>query len=96
MAKVKKKLTTAQKRAKRKAKIERQKQYQRVFINGKQVRVKREPTIDGLPVDEYIEQYADPIFLQQNGMYELLHEKEIENIKEKVIETQNGEYSIPF
>lgn len=44
-----------------------------VFMNGKQVRIKRPPTIDGLPVDEFIEQNADPIWLHQNGMHEILH-----------------------
>ena len=75
---MKKKLTTAQKRAKREAKAERQRKYMWVFMNGKQVRIKRPPTIDGLPVDKYIEQNADPIWLQQNGMYEILHARENE------------------
>lgn len=45
---------------------------------GKQVRIKRPPTIDGIPVDEYIEQNADPKWLHQNGMYEVLHAREYE------------------
>jgi hypothetical protein len=45
-----------------------------IFINGKQKRVKRPPTIDGIPVDEFIERNADPIFFHQNGMYEELHQ----------------------
>ena len=28
--------------------------YMLIFINGKQKRIKRPPTIDGLPVDEFI------------------------------------------
>ncbi len=76
MPKVKKKLTTAQKRARREAKAERQRKYKWVFMNGKQVRIKRPPTIDGIPVDEYIEQHADPIWLHQNGMHEILHARE--------------------
>ena len=48
MAKVKRKLTPAQKRARKKAKAERQKKYMWVFMNGKQVRVERPVTIDGL------------------------------------------------
>ena len=75
---MKKKLTTAQKRAKREAKAERQKKYMWVFMNGKQVRIKRPPTVNGLPVDKYIEQNADPIWLHQNGMYEILHARENE------------------
>jgi len=72
MAKVKKKLTAAQKRAKKKAKAERQKKYMWVFMNGKQVKVKRPPTIDGMDVDEYIQQNADPIWLHQNEMWEYI------------------------
>jgi hypothetical protein len=78
MVKVKNKLTTAQKRAKREEKAERQRKYKWIFMNGKQVRIKRPPTIDGIPVDEYIEQNADPIWLHQNGMYEILHARENE------------------
>ena len=74
--KVKNKLKKAQKRAKKKAKAERQRKYQWIFINGKQVRIKRPPTIDGIPVDEFIEQNADLIWLKQNGMYEILHSRE--------------------
>jgi hypothetical protein len=78
MAKVKKKLTTAQKRARREEKPERQRKYRWVFMSGKQVRIKKPPTIDGMPVDQYIEQNADPIWLHQNGMYEILHARENE------------------
>jgi hypothetical protein len=69
MAKPKRKLTAAEKRARR----ERKKKYKTVFINGKQKRVLREPTIDGLPVDEFIARNADPIWLHQEGMWEYLH-----------------------
>jgi len=72
MEKVKKKLTAAQKRARKKAKAERQKKYVWVFMNGKQVRVKRPPTIDGMDVDEYIQKNADPIWLHQNEMWEYI------------------------
>jgi len=72
MAKIKKKLTTAQKRARKEAKAERQKKYEWVFMNGKQVRIKRSPTIDGMDVDEFIERNADPIFLHQNEMWEYI------------------------
>ncbi len=44
----------------------------------KQKRVKREPTIDGIPVDEFIRTNADPIWLLQNEMYEELQEWEQE------------------
>ena len=70
MTKILKKLTTAQKKARKAAKAERHKKYMWVFMNGKQVRVKRAPTIDGLDVDEFIRRNADPIWLQQNEMWE--------------------------
>ena len=69
---------TAQKKTRRLAKADRQRKYKWVFMNGKQVRIKRPPTIDGIPFDEYIEQNADPIWLHQNGMYEILHAREKE------------------
>ena len=47
-----------------------------IFVNGKQKRVKRPPTIDGLPADEFIRRNADPIWLLQNEMYEELHQWE--------------------
>ncbi len=68
MAKQKRKRTAAEKRAKQ----ERKKKYEWIFINGKQVRVRRPPTIEGLPVDEFIAQNADPIWLHQNEMWELI------------------------
>ncbi len=70
MAKVKKKHTAAQKRARKKAKAERQKKYMWVFMNGKQVRVKRSSTIDGMDIDEYIQDNADPTWLHQNEIWE--------------------------
>ena len=76
MTKVKKKLTAAQKRDNKAAKAERQKKYMWIFINGKQVRVKRPPTIDGMDIDEFIERNADPIWLHQNEMWEYLESDE--------------------
>jgi hypothetical protein len=64
----KRKLTAAEKRA-RKARKEK---YQWIFMNGKQVRVKREPMINGMPVDEFIRANADPMWLHQNGMWEFM------------------------
>ena len=68
--KPKRKLTVAQKKARRAAKKERQEKYQWVFMNGKQVRIKREPTIDGISEDQWIRDNADPIWLVQNEMWE--------------------------
>ena len=69
MAKQKRKLTSAEKRAKR----ERKKKYMTIFINGKQKRVPRPSQIDGVDVDEFIRQNADPIWLHQNGMWEYMN-----------------------
>ena len=72
MAKPTKRLTAAQKRARKKAKQERQRKYMWVFMNGKQVRIDRPPTIDGMDPDEFIRQNADPVWLHQNEMWEYI------------------------
>lgn len=64
------KLTASQKRAKKQAKAERQKKYEWIFIRGKQVRVRKPDTIEGMDPDEYILRNADPIWLHQNQMWE--------------------------
>jgi len=68
MAKQKKRLTPAQKAAKE----ERRKKFMFVFINGKQVRVRRPETIDGIDIHEFIQRNADPIWLHLHGMHELI------------------------
>lgn len=45
-------------------------------MNGKQVRIKRRPKIDGMDVDEYIRNNADPIWLHQNRMWEYMDHEE--------------------
>ena len=69
MTKKKKKLT---------AKRKRRQELMTIFINGKQKRVRRPPTIDGMDVDEFIRRNSDPIWLLQNEMYEELYEWELE------------------
>jgi len=64
----KRKLTKAEKQAKR----ERKKNYMTIFIHGKQKRVLRPPTIDGMSVEEFIRRNADPIWLHQNEMWEYI------------------------
>lgn len=76
MAKQKKKLTPAQKATKRK----RQKEYITIFMNGKQKRVKRPPTIEGMDVDEFIRRNADPIWLHQNEMWEYMDQTEDDDL----------------
>jgi 16S rRNA U516 pseudouridylate synthase RsuA-like enzyme len=68
MAKRKRKLTPAEKAAKKRRRSE----YMTVFVGGKQKRVKRPPTIDGMDVDEFIRMNADPIWLHQEGMWEYM------------------------
>lgn len=66
MPKPKRKLTPAQRRARKK----RRKETMIIFIHGKQKRVPRPPMIDGIPVDEFICRHADPLWLHQNEMWE--------------------------
>ena len=70
MAKGKRKLTAAEKAEKKR----RQREYMTIFINGKQKRVKRPPTIDGMDPDEFILRNADPIWLHQNELWEYMTE----------------------
>lgn len=72
MAKKKRKLTAAEKAEKKR----RQREFMTIFINGKMKRVRRPPMIDGLPVDEFIRQNADPIWLHQNEMWEYMEENQ--------------------
>jgi hypothetical protein len=44
------------------------KEFMIIFINGKQKRIRRPPTIDGMHIDEFIRRNADQIFLHQNEM----------------------------
>ena len=68
MAKQKKKLSPAQKAAKKK----REKEYKTILVNGKQKRVKRPVAIDGVDVEEFIRRNADPIWLHQNEIGEYM------------------------
>jgi hypothetical protein len=68
MGKRKRKLTAAEKAEKKR----RRQKYMTIFINGKQKRVKRPQTIDGMDVDEFIRRNADPVWLHQNEMWEYI------------------------
>ena len=72
MVKCKRKLTAAEKAEKKR----RQKEFMTIFINGKQKRVRRPPTIDGMDVGDFIRRNADPIWLHQNEMWEYMTEDE--------------------
>jgi hypothetical protein len=71
VGKRKRKLTAAEKAAKQRRKAE----FRTVFINGKQKRVRRPPTIDGMEVEEFIRRNADLIFLHEHEMWELMEER---------------------
>jgi hypothetical protein len=76
MAKPKRKLTAAQKAEKKR----RREQFMTIFINGRQKRVKRPPTIEGMDPDEFIRRNADPIWLHQNEMWELIDPDSSEDV----------------
>jgi hypothetical protein len=65
VSKRKRRLTAAEKAAKKRRKAE----FQTVFIGGKMKRVRRPPTIDGMDVDEFIRRNADLIFLHEHEMW---------------------------
>ena len=80
MGKRKRKLTAAEKAEKKR----RREEYETVFINGKQKRVKRPPTIDGMSMDEFIRRNADPIWLHQNEIWEDVVDEECESEADEV------------
>jgi hypothetical protein len=67
-ARGKRPLTAAQRRARR----ELRRTTMLIFINGKQKRVPRPPTIEGMPVEEFIARNADPIWLHENELWEYM------------------------
>jgi len=66
MARRKRKVT-AQERAEKKR---RRQEYMTVFVGGKQKRVKRPPTIDGMSVEEFTRRNADALWYHQNEMWD--------------------------
>lgn len=98
MKRNKRKLTSAQRLAKKAAKAERRSKYHWVFMGGRQVRVKQPATVDGIPLDKFIEENADPIWLHQNELWEFLPVEESaqdpDPSNEPAISTQESE--IPF
>lgn len=65
---MKRKLPKGEKRRRRL----RNKNFMTIFIKGKQKRVPRPPEVDGMPVEEFIARNADPVWLHQNEMWELM------------------------
>ena len=68
----KKKLTREQKAAKKK----RREEYMTVFMTGKQKRVKRPPTIDGIPAEDFILRNEEPFWLHRNEMWEYIDQNQ--------------------
>jgi hypothetical protein len=64
----KRKLTAAEKAAKRK----RSQEFETIFVRGKVKRVRRMPMVEGMDPEEFILRNADPIWLHQNGLWEYL------------------------
>jgi len=71
MRKPKRKLTAAQKRERKK----RRQEFMTVFMNGKQKRIRRPVTIEGMDIDEFVKRNADPIWLHQNELWEYMSEE---------------------
>jgi len=70
MSKVTRPLSPAEKAARKAAKKRRREEFMTIFINGKQKRVRRPPTIAGMDAEEFILLNADPIWLHQNEYWE--------------------------
>jgi hypothetical protein len=68
-------------------------------MNGKQVRIKRPPTIEGMDVDEFIRRNAYPIWLHQNEMWEYIEieeNTEFDDPDEKLCQSDETDDDIPF
>lgn len=91
MKKQKEKRTAAEKAARRR----RREEYMIIFIGGKQKRVKRPPTVEGMDVDEFIRRNADPLYLKQNEMWEQLYGLEMAEAEGTVAPQKSGPDDIP-
>ena len=61
-----------------------------IFLNGKQKWVPRPQLIDGLPVEEFIARNADPIWLHQNELWELMTPEDEETGQEPNYDEERG------
>lgn len=59
----------AAKRAERKR---RKLEFETIFIGGKMKRIRRPLAIDGMNVDDFLSGNADPLWLHQNDLWELI------------------------
>ncbi len=78
MGRSKRKLTAAERRARKK----RREEFMTIFVHGKQKRVRRPPKIDGMDVEEFIRRNADSVWLHQNGLWEYVSDNETLNDNE--------------
>lgn len=98
MGRRKRKPTAAEKAAKKRRRAE----YQTIFIGGKMKRVRRPPTIDGMEVENFIRQNADPIFLHEAGLWWLMeddtapHSREPRARREPIEPVSDDEDDLPF
>ncbi|MCL1080277.1 hypothetical protein D5R81_19870 [Parashewanella spongiae] len=83
-----------QKKIQRNKKIKQRKKYKFIFINGKQVKVQREPEIDGQPVDDFIRENAGSIWLHQNELWHLINTED--EIKVDGDRYNEDDLEIPF
>lgn len=72
MAKQKRKLSAVEKAAKKK----RRQEFMTVFMNGKMKRVHRPAMMEGMDADVFIRRNADPIWLHENQMWEIMDDEE--------------------
>ena len=70
MPKQKRKLTTQEKAEKARRNLE----FMTIFIKGKQKRVRRPVTIEGMSEDEFVLANADPSWLHQNELWHLMEQ----------------------
>jgi hypothetical protein len=92
MGKRKRKLSARERAAKK----ERNREFMTIFINGKQKRVRRPPTIDGISVEEFIRRNADPIWLHQHEMWEDMQEEPTTSQQTFPREPHDDKNDIPF
>lgn len=66
--KPKRELTVAEKAANARTKAP----FMTIFINGRQKKVRRPEYIEGQPIEDFVARNADPLWLHQNEMWELI------------------------
>jgi hypothetical protein len=69
------KLTPLEKTVKKRRRLE----IMTVFMNGKQKGIRRPATVEGLDVDEFIRRNADPVWLHQNELWELMEPEQADS-----------------